>query len=161
MLNSNKTLVCSECVLSRVRLFATLWTVALQAPHPLNLPGKNTGRLQSPTPGDLPDPGIKLSLLHWQADFLLLATPGESASNVCDMRDRSLIPEWGRSPRRGNGDPLHYSCLQMSQGQRSLVGYSPKGHKESDTTENNQINKTLGKTKYFIKKKSGWNMDFS
>ena len=28
-----------------------------------------------------------------------------------------------------------YSCLENPYGQRSLVGYSPWGHKESDTTE--------------------------
>ena len=27
------------------------------------------------------------------------------------------------------------SCLEKSHGQRSLAGYSPKGHKESDMTE--------------------------
>ena len=26
--------------------------------------------------------------------------------------DVSLIPELGRSPREGNGNPLHYSCLE-------------------------------------------------
>ena len=31
--------------------------------------------------------------------------------------------------------PLQCSCLEKSHGQRSLVGYSPWGHKESDTTE--------------------------
>ena len=30
------------CVLSLIRLFATLWTVALQAPCPRDSPGKNT-----------------------------------------------------------------------------------------------------------------------
>ena len=30
----------------------------------------------------------------------------------------------------GNGNPLQYSCLE-----RSLTGYSPLGHKESDMTE--------------------------
>ena len=35
---------------------------------------------------------------------------------------------------RRNGNPLQYSCLENSHGQRSLVGYSPWGHKESDTT---------------------------
>ena len=35
----------------------------------------------------------------------------------------------------GNGTPLQYSCLEKSHGQRSLVGYSPWGHWESDTTE--------------------------
>ena len=34
-----------------------------------------------------------------------------------------------------NGNPLQYSCLGKSHGQRSLVGYSPWGCKESDTTE--------------------------
>ena len=33
------------------------------------------------------------------------------------------------------GNPLHYSCLENPHGQRSLVGYSPRGHKQSDTTE--------------------------
>ena len=28
-----------------------------------------------------------------------------------------------------------YSCLENPHGQRSLAGYSPQGHKESDTTE--------------------------
>ena len=35
------------------------------------------------------------------------------------------------SRREGNGNPLHYSC----HGQRSLMGYSPWGYKESDMTE--------------------------
>ena len=37
--------------------------------------------------------------------------------------------------REGNGNPLHYSCLENPHRQRSLVGYSPCGHKESNTTE--------------------------
>ena len=28
--------------------------------------------------------------------------------------DMGLIPGWGRSPGRGNGKPLQYSCLQNS-----------------------------------------------
>ena len=35
----------------------------------------------------------------------------------------------------GNGTPLQYSCLEKSHGWRSLVGCSPWGHQESDTTE--------------------------
>ena len=35
----------------------------------------------------------------------------------------------------GHGNPLQYSCLENPHGQRSLAGYSPWGHKESDTTE--------------------------
>ena len=34
-------------------------------------------------------------------------------------------------PGGGNGNPeLQYSCLKKSHGQRSLVGYSPWGHKK-------------------------------
>jgi len=37
----------------------------------------------------------------------------------------SPIPGWGRSPGVGHGNPLQYSCLENSHGQRSLVGYGP------------------------------------
>ena len=35
----------------------------------------------------------------------------------------------------GNGTPLQYSCLEKSHGRRSLVGCSPWGREELDTTE--------------------------
>ena len=35
----------------------------------------------------------------------------------------------------GHGNPPQYSCLENPHGQRSLAGYSPWGHKESDMTE--------------------------
>ena len=35
----------------------------------------------------------------------------------------------------GDGTPLQYSCLVQSHRRRSLVGCSPWGRKESDTTE--------------------------
>ena len=31
--------------------------------------------------------------------------------------------------------PFQYACLENPHGQRRLVGYSPRGHKESDMTE--------------------------
>ena len=34
-----------------------------------------------------------------------------------------------------SGNPLQYSCLERSHGRRSLVGCSPWGCKESDTTQ--------------------------
>ena len=40
-----------------------------------------------------------------------------------------------KSLGEGNGNPLQYSCLENPHGCRSLVGYSPWGRKESDTTE--------------------------
>ena len=56
----------------------------------------------------------------------------ESASN---LRDLGSILGLGRSPGGEQGSPLQYSCLENPVGQRSLAGYSPWGHKESDTTE--------------------------
>ena len=46
-----------------------------------------------------------------------------------------LIAGLGKSPGEGNGSPFQYSCLEKSHGQKSLVGYSPWGHKESEMTE--------------------------
>ena len=55
--------------------------------------------------------------------------------NAGDVRDAGLIPELGRSLGGGRSNPLQYSCLENPRGQRSLAGYSPWGHKESDRTE--------------------------
>ena len=46
-----------------------------------------------------------------------------------------LSLSWEDSLGGGCGNPLQYTCLENPHGQRSLVGYSPWGHKESDTNE--------------------------
>ena len=52
--------VCAQS-LSRVRLFETPWTAACQAPLSMRFSRQEYwSRLLFPTPGDLPDPGIKL-----------------------------------------------------------------------------------------------------
>ena len=63
--------------------------------------------------------------------------PGGSdgKESACNVGDLGSIPGLGKSPGGGYGNPLQYSCLENPHGQRSLVGYSPCGHKESDTTE--------------------------
>ena len=38
----------------------------------------------------------------------------ESACNAGDAGDVGFIPGLGRSPGEGNGNPLHYSCLENS-----------------------------------------------
>ena len=48
-----------------------------------------------------------------------------SKESTCIMEDLGLIPGLGRSSGGGHGNPLQYSCLDNSHGQRSLVGYSP------------------------------------
>ena len=48
------------CMLSRVRLFATPWTMARQAPLSMGFPWQEYGNgLPFPPPGDLPDPGVE------------------------------------------------------------------------------------------------------
>ena len=60
------------CVLSRfghVWSFATLWTTTRQAPLSMGFSRQeNWSGLPCPSPGDLPDPGIKTQLLPLQAD---------------------------------------------------------------------------------------------
>ena len=52
-----------------------------------------------------------------------------------DARHWSLTSGSGRYPREGNGNPLQYFLLGKFHGQKSLVSYSPWGHKELDTAE--------------------------
>ena len=42
--------------------------------------------------------------------------PGGSdgKESACNVGDPGLIPELGRSPGKGNGNPLQYSCLENS-----------------------------------------------
>jgi len=60
--------------------------------------------------------------------------PGSSAVRnlPANAGDGGSIPELGRTLGGGYGNPLWCSCLE--NGERSLVGYRPWGHKESDTT---------------------------
>ena len=51
-----------------------------------------------------------------------------------DRRNMGLIPGLGRSPGEGHGNPLLFLPGE-SHGERSLTGFSPWGHKESDMTE--------------------------
>ena len=64
-------------MLSHVRIFATLWTVAYRAPLFMGLPRQEYWNgWSSSTPGDLPDSGVEPALLHWQADSLPLSHLG-------------------------------------------------------------------------------------
>ena len=66
----------------------------------------------------------------------LMASPGDSGKeSACSEGEQGSVSGWGRSPGEGIGNPIQYSSLENSRGQRSLAGYSPWGHKESDRTE--------------------------
>ena len=60
----------------------------------------------------------------------------QTVKNLPAMQEtKASILGWGRSPGEEHGNPFQYSFLENSHGQKSLVGYSPWGLKELDTTE--------------------------
>ena len=68
---------------------------------------------------------------------IFLGFPGGSDGKefTFNVGDLGTIPQLGRLPGGGHGNPLWHACLQNPHGQRSLAGSSPGGCKESDTTE--------------------------
>ena len=54
-------------------------------------------------------------------------------TNAGDSRDAGLIPGSGTSPKRREWQPTSVFLPGKFHGQRSQVGYSPWGYKESDT----------------------------
>ena len=65
-------------LLSCVRLFVTLWTVAHQAPSFMGFSRQeHWSGLPFPSPGDLPDPGIEPRSPALQADILTSEPPGK------------------------------------------------------------------------------------
>ena len=56
-------------------------------------------------------------------------------ANAGDARDVGSIPGSGSSPRRGNGNPLQYSCLENSMDGAAWQATVHKVAKEMDTTE--------------------------
>ena len=119
--------------------------------------------LPFPSPGDLPNPRIEPRSPTLQADTLTSEPPGKgcldlksiglqclfwsisSKAFTCNAGDASSIPGWRISWYsswymyvlywRRKWQPTPVFLPGESQGQRSLAGYSPWGHKESDTIE--------------------------
>ena len=72
-------------LLSHVQLFATPWTTARQAPLSMGFSRQECwSGLPFPSPGDLPDPGIKPTSLALQADSLPSVPPGTLPMSMCD-----------------------------------------------------------------------------
>ena len=55
--------------------------------------------------------------------------------NAWDTRESGSVPDLGRSPAVGNGNPLQYSCLENSMNRRAWQAIVYWGHKELDMTE--------------------------
>ena len=71
---------------------------------------------------------------YWATQAALVVKKNLPA-NAGNVRDPGSIPGLGRPPGGGHGNPLQFSCLENSHGQRSLAGYSPCDHKQSVMTE--------------------------
>ena len=106
----------------------TLWTVAHQSPLSMGFSRQEYwSGLPSPPPGGLPDPGTEPGSPVLQADSLP-SEPRHFVNNVkqscnfqglfgsivkeiaCHAGDPGSIPGSGRSPGKGHGKPLQYSC---------------------------------------------------
>ena len=92
--------------------------------------------------------GTRKSHPFWgyHSPYKWLCFSGSSASkeSTCNVGDPGSIPELGRSPGGGHGNPLQHSCLENPHGQRSLAGYSLWGYKELDTTEWLSLSQMIG-----------------
>ena len=77
--------------LSRVRLFATPWTVAHQALPSMGFSRKEYwSGLPFPSPGDLPNPEIKPGFPALQADALTCELPGKPKASI-KLEDVTVI----------------------------------------------------------------------
>ena len=81
--------------LSCIQLFATLWTVACQAPLSMGFPRQEYWRgLPFPSPRDLPDPGIE----------------PRSLVSLALRADSSPLSHLG-SPQNKQSPPINLSCI--------------------------------------------------
>ena len=78
---------------------------------------------------------LPFSLFQQLGSFVYMCQGTDGKESTCNVGDLGSIPGLGRSPGKGHGNPLQYSCLENPHGQRSLAGYSPWGRKKLDTTE--------------------------
>ena len=100
---------------SRVQLFATLWTVACQAPLSMGFYRQEYwSGLPCSSLADLPDPGVEptsLCLLHWQACSLPLVPPGKH--EVKQVIVRTIEKNEAGNGQRGDGGSVVWDGLSV------------------------------------------------
>ena len=101
--------VCACACFSHVPLFATLWTIAQQAPLSMGI--------------------LQARILEWVVAISYSRGSSWPRDGTCTFYV-SCIGRWRRQ-----WHPTPVLLPGKSHGQRSLVGCSPWGHYESDTTE--------------------------
>ena len=88
------------------------------------IPAFDNASLQTETnmPNKLED---NLCCAYNRASQLVLVVKNPP-TNAGDIGDAGLIPELGRSPGGGHGNPLQCSCLENPIDRKSLAGCSPQ-----------------------------------
>ena len=85
-------------LLSHVRLFATPWTVAHQAPPSIGFSRQEYwSGLPFPSPGDLPDPGIEPRSPALQAAALTSQPPGKPMCSDSNIENVIILTQGGVS----------------------------------------------------------------
>ena len=111
----------SVYILSRVQLFATLWSVAGQAPLSMRFSRQEYwSGLPFPSPGNLPKPGIELTSPALAGGFFTASHLGSSYDPAIPLQGRATQDRWGTaessdktwSTGEGNGRPLQYSFFE-------------------------------------------------
>ena len=72
--------------------------------------------------------------LYLSQGTILLPGGSDGKESSCNAGDPGLIPGSGRSPGKGNGDPLHYSCRRIPWIEEP-GGLQSMGLQELKTTE--------------------------
>ena len=108
--------------LSRVRLFATLWTVAYQALPSMGFFRQEYWRgLTFPSPGDRPNPGIELRSPALQANSLPFEPPGKSIS-MSKSKSEVLVAQPCLTLRSHGLQSTRLLCSWDSPGKNTGVG---------------------------------------
>ena len=117
---------------SHVRIFATLWTIAHQAPLSMGFSRQEYwSGLPFPSPGELPDPGIEPRSPALQADALTSEPPGKPTlqqENRLNEKPRHRNEQRPFTATRKSESVVAQSCLTLCNAMDcSLPGFSVPG----------------------------------
>ena len=122
--------MCAQ-LLSGVQVFATPRAAAHQAPRSMEFFRQEYwSGFPFPPPGDLPNSGTESTSPALAGGFFTTEPPKNPPASV----EVGSIPELGRSPGGGNGNPLQYSCLGNPMDREAWQATVHGVTKESDMT---------------------------